>query len=70
MDAATFTEWSMKIGIPLAFLGLYMALYDVTRKESRGGKMVLWFVLGLGTFGYLVKTALLDFGLLNYLMAG
>ncbi len=69
MDAAVFTEWSMKLGIPLAFLALYMALHDVTRKESKGGKMVLWLVLGLGTFGFLIKTVLLDLGVLEKVLA-
>ena len=69
LTAEEVTEYSMMILVPFAILGLYAALYDVTRREPLYGKIVLWFVLALGTVGFIIKTVLIDFGVAEQMLA-
>ena len=58
MDPALFEEWMM-IGL-VSGLILYMAfiVWDLARKSNAGrlGTMVLFFALGLGVLGFVIKT--------------
>ncbi|MEE4462287.1 DUF2788 domain-containing protein [Azotobacter chroococcum] len=58
MDPAVFEEWMM-IGL-VSGLILYMAfiVWDLARKSNAGrlGTMVLFFALGLGVLGFVIKT--------------
>lgn len=63
MTIETFESWSLTIG--LTGLILYMA-YIIYRlaKDSEAGKfgyVVLFFTLGLGMFGFIVKGVLKNF---------
>jgi len=58
MEPEVFEEWMMIILI--SGLVLYMAfiVWDLARKSNAGrlGTMVLFFALGLGVLGFVIKT--------------
>lgn len=58
MDPAVFEEWMM-IGLVTGLI-LYMAfiVWDLARKSNAGrlGTLVLFFALGLGVLGFVIKT--------------
>ncbi|AJE22628.1 DUF2788 domain-containing protein [Azotobacter chroococcum] len=58
MEPEVFEEWMM-IGL-VSGLILYMAfiVWDLARKSNAGrlGTMVLFFALGLGVLGFVIKT--------------
>jgi len=58
VDPEVFEEWMM-IGL-VSGLILYMAfiVWDLARKSNAGrlGTMVLFFALGLGVLGFVIKT--------------
>ena len=54
MTEAQFSAWAMKIGF---------IVYDLGKKSNAGkfGMFILFFVLGLGVFGFLFKELLIGF---------
>lgn len=60
MNEELFTELSLQIGVSALILYMGWIVYDLA-KESKAGKygtMVMFFALGLGVVGFLVKTVL------------
>ncbi len=58
MDEAVFADWATKIGIGGLMAFMAFIVYDLGKKHNAGkyGMMVLFFVLGFGTVGLIVKS--------------
>jgi len=63
MTLQTFEDISLYVGI--SFLILYMGyiVWDLAKKSKAGkfGTAILFFALGLGVFGFIVKTVIVEF---------
>ena len=62
MTEAQFSAWAMKIG--LTVLVIFIGFIVYLGKKSNAGKFgmfILFFVLGLGVFGFLFKELLIGF---------
>jgi len=60
MNEELFTELSLQIGVTALIIYMGWIVYDLA-KESKAGKygtMVMFFALGLGVVGFMVKTVL------------
>ena len=63
MSIEVFEEWSMLIGITVLIGFMMFIIYDLA-KESKAGKfgmMILFFALGFGMLGFIIKTVLVEF---------
>lgn len=63
MDAEQFESWSLMIGITLLVSFMFFIIYDLGKKSNAGkfGMFILFFALGLGVFGFLIKTVIVEF---------
>ncbi|ASP40745.1 hypothetical protein CHH28_19635 [Bacterioplanes sanyensis] len=63
MNAAEFENIAMAIGIPLLIGFMLFIIYDLGKRSNAGkwGMFVLFFALGLGMLGFIVKTVLVEF---------
>lgn len=63
MDAEQFEKWSLIIGITVLVTFMFFIIYDLGKKSKAGkfGMFVLFFALGLGVLGFLIKTVLVEF---------
>ena len=63
MTEAQFSAWVMKIGLTVLVIFLGFIVYDLGKKSNAGkfGMFILFFVLGLGVFGFLFKELLIGF---------
>jgi len=62
MSIEVFEEWSMLIGITVLIGFMLFIIYDLA-KESKAGKfgmMILFFALGFGMLGFIIKTVLVE----------
>lgn len=62
MSIEVFEEWSMLIGITVLIGFMMFIIYDLA-KESKAGKfgmMILFFALGFGMLGFIIKTVLVE----------
>ncbi len=62
MTEAEFSAWSMKIGLSVLILFIGFIIWDLGKKSgaSKFGMAVLFFVLGLGVMGFLLKEVLVN----------
>lgn len=63
MDEAVFASWALKICLTVLVIFLGFIVWNLG-KESKAGKFgmfMLFFVLGLGVFGFLFKEFLISF---------
>ncbi|MBH5329392.1 DUF2788 domain-containing protein [Eikenella sp. S3360] len=62
MTEAEFSAWSMKIGLSVLVLFIGFIIWDLGKKSgaSKFGMAVLFFVLGLGVMGFLLKEVLVN----------
>lgn len=63
MTEAQFSAWAMKIGLTVLVIFISFIVYDLGKKSNAGkfGMFILFFVLGLGVFGFLFKELLIGF---------
>ena len=63
MTEAQFSAWAMKTGLTVLVIFLGFIVYDLGKKSNAGkfGMFILFFVLGLGVFGFLFKELLIGF---------
>ena len=63
MTEAQFSAWAMKIGLTVLVICIGFIVYDLGKKSNAGkfGMFILFFVLGLGVFGFLFKELLIGF---------
>ncbi len=63
MDAEQFEYWSLLIGITVLVVFMFFIIYDLGKKSKAGkfGMFILFFALGLGVLGFLIKTVLVEF---------
>lgn len=63
MNAEQFEKWSLIIGITVLVTFMFFIIYDLGKKSKAGkfGMFVLFFALGLGVLGFLIKTVLVEF---------
>lgn len=62
MTTEQFEYWSMMIGITVLIGFMMFIIYDLA-KESKAGKYgmaVLFFALGFGVLGFVIKTVLVE----------
>ncbi len=62
MDAEQFEKWSLIIGISVLVGFMFFIIYDLGKKSKAGkfGMFILFFALGLGVVGFLIKTVLVE----------
>lgn len=62
MNAAQFEAISMNIGIAVLILFMFFIIYDLGKRSKAGkfGMFILFFALGLGVVGFLIKTVLVE----------
>ncbi|GGY38436.1 hypothetical protein GCM10011297_09510 [Bacterioplanes sanyensis] len=63
MHAAEFENLALMIGIPALICFMFFIIYDLGKRSNAGkwGMFVLFFALGLGVLGFIVKTVLVEF---------
>ncbi len=63
MSEAEFTAWTMRVCLTVLVIFLGFIVYDLGKKSNAGkfGMFILFFVLGLGVFGFLFKELLIGF---------
>ena len=63
MTEAQFSAWAMKVGLTVLVIFIGSIVYDLGKKSNAGkfGMFILFFVLGLGVFGFLFKELLIGF---------
>ncbi|MDO4878564.1 MAG: DUF2788 domain-containing protein [Neisseria sp.] len=61
MTEEQFSQWAMRIGLTVLVVFLGFIVYDLGKKSKAGkfGMFMLFFVLGLGVFGFLFKEVLI-----------
>lgn len=62
MAEAELSAWGMKIGLSVLILFIGFIIWDLGKKSGAGkfGMAVLFFVLGLGVMGFLLKEVLVN----------
>lgn len=62
MDIEQFETYGMAIGITLLVGWMFFIIYDLGKRSKAGkfGMFVLFFALGLGVFGFLAKTVIIE----------
>ena len=63
MTEAQFSAWAMTVGLTVLVIFIGFIVYDLGKKSNAGkfGMFILFFVLGLGVFGFLFKELLIGF---------
>jgi len=63
MNAAQFESISLVIGIGSLICWMAWIVYDLGKRSNAGkfGMFVLFFALGLGVVGFLIKTVIVEF---------
>lgn len=61
MTEEQFSQWALHIGLTVLVVFLGFIVYDLGKKSKAGkfGMFMLFFVLGLGVFGFLFKELLI-----------
>ena len=61
MDPAVFEEWMMIILVGGLVAFMAFIVWDLAKKYKAGryGSMVLFFALGLGVLGFIIKTVVI-----------
>lgn len=62
MTEAQLSAWGMKIGLSVLVIFIGFIIWDLGKKSgaSKFGMVVLFFVLGLGVMGFLMKEVLVN----------
>jgi len=62
MTTEQFEYWSMMIGVGVLIGFMFFIIYDLAKKSEAGkfGMAILFFALGLGMVGFIVKTVLVE----------
>ena len=62
MTEAQLSAWGMKIGLSVLVIFIGFIIWDLGKKSgvSKFGMAVLFFVLGLGVMGFLMKEVLVN----------
>ncbi|WP_028293378.1 DUF2788 domain-containing protein [Oceanobacter kriegii] len=62
MNAGQFEDIAMTIGIGVLIIFMFFIIYDLGKRSKAGkfGMAVLFFALGLGMLGFIVKTVLVE----------
>ena len=62
MTEAQLSAWGMKIGLSVLVIFIGFIIWDLGKKSgaSKFGTAVLFFVLGLGVMGFLMKEVLVN----------
>ena len=62
MTEAQLSAWGMKIGLSVLVIFIGFIIWDLGKKSgaSKVGMAVLFFVLGLGVMGFLMKEVLVN----------
>lgn len=62
MNAAQFESISMTVGIAVLIIFMFFIIYDLGKRSKAGkfGMFILFFALGLGVVGFLIKTVLVE----------
>ena len=63
MNAAQFESLALNIGITVLIGFMFFIIYDLGKRSNAGkfGMFVLFFALGLGVLGFIIKTVLVEF---------
>lgn len=63
MDIEQFENIALVVGISLLVGLMFFIIYDLAKRSNAGkfGMFVLFFALGLGVFGFLAKTIIVEF---------
>lgn len=62
MNAEHFESWAMNIGITVLIGFMLFIIYDLGKRSNAGkfGMFILFFALGLGMLGFVIKTVLVE----------
>ena len=62
MNAEHFESWAMNIGITVLIGFMLFIIYDLGKRSNAGkfGMFILFFALGLGMLGFIIKTVLVE----------
>ena len=62
MNAAQFESIAMNVGIFVLIGFMFFIIYDLAKRSNAGkfGMAVLFFALGLGMLGFIIKTVLVE----------
>jgi len=62
MTTEQFEYWSMMIGVGVLIAFMFFIIYDLAKKSEAGkfGMAILFFALGLGMLGFIIKTVLVE----------
>jgi len=63
MTVETFEDISLYVCITALILYMAYIVWDLAKKSNAGkfGTAILFFALGLGVFGFIVKTVIVEF---------
>lgn len=63
MNAELFEKWALDIGVTVLISFMLFIIYDLGKRSGAGklGMFVLFFALGLGMLGFVIKTVLVEF---------
>jgi len=63
MSVDSFEDLSLYIGITVLILFMAFIVWDLAKKSNAGkfGTAVLFFALGFGVFGFVVKSIIVEF---------
>lgn len=63
MSIEQFETWSLYLGIGVLVSFMFFIVYDLGKRSNAGkfGMFILFFALGLGILGFLIKTVLIEF---------
>lgn len=63
MDPAVFEEWMMIILVTVLIGFMGFIVWDLAKKSKAGkfGTLILFFVLGLGVLGFIIKSVVVGF---------
>jgi Protein of unknown function (DUF2788) len=63
MTTEQFETWSLYIGVGVLITFMFFIIYDLGKKSNAGkfGNFILFFALGLGMVGFILKIVLQNF---------
>jgi len=63
MTTEQFETWSLYIGVGVLITFMFFIIYDLGKKSNAGkfGNFILFFALGLGMVGFVLKIVLQNF---------
>lgn len=63
MTTAQFESLSLNIGVTLLIGFMMFIIWDLAKRSNAGkfGMFILFFALGLGMLGFVIKTVLVEF---------